>query len=288
MNHLINLILLLLFTNILYSQNEKLIVEGAVIISDNDDPNPVAGTIRWTGLDFEGFDGTNWISLTCCDADDAPEDCDGNSYTPIQIGSQMWLKENMKATCFNDGTPITWATSSTQWQSLSTVGGTNPVGAHAGYASGNPEGALYNWHVSSTATNGGFNVCPIGWHVPTDQEFQDLISFLDATASGTNLNSNSAGGEMKTTGTINTGTGLWEMPNTGATNSSGFCLNPNYGVSGLQSSLSSNLWTQDANASSPVVGGIGARGRSARNTEANLRSSNNDASDANPIRCVKD
>jgi len=41
-----------------YAQDEKLIIEGAVVLSNNDDPNPVAGTIRWTGDDFEGFDGT--------------------------------------------------------------------------------------------------------------------------------------------------------------------------------------------------------------------------------------
>ena len=44
-----------LFTS---AQNEKLEVEGAIVIENNDAINPVAGTIRWTGTDFEGFDGT--------------------------------------------------------------------------------------------------------------------------------------------------------------------------------------------------------------------------------------
>lgn len=49
---------------IVYAQGEKMEVEGAIIISDNEDPNPTEGTIRWTGQDFEGFDGTQWKSLT--------------------------------------------------------------------------------------------------------------------------------------------------------------------------------------------------------------------------------
>lgn len=49
---------------IAFTQSERLEVEGAIIISNNEAQNPVAGTIRWTGQDFEGFDGTQWKSLT--------------------------------------------------------------------------------------------------------------------------------------------------------------------------------------------------------------------------------
>lgn len=62
------IILCLSICHIAHAQTEKLTVEGAIVLSDNDDPNPVAGTIRWTGQDFEGFNGTVWKSLTCgCD-----------------------------------------------------------------------------------------------------------------------------------------------------------------------------------------------------------------------------
>ncbi|MBK8391704.1 MAG: fibrobacter succinogenes major paralogous domain-containing protein [Saprospiraceae bacterium] len=67
----------------------------------------------------------------------------------------------------------------------------------------NPYGALYNQYVVDVASNGNKNVCPIGYHIPSDAEFQTLIVFL-----GTN-----PGGKLKTTSTEN-----WNAPNTGATN----------------------------------------------------------------------
>lgn len=77
MNRFIPITLFLLtITHIVTAQNEKLIVEGAIVIADNEETNPIAGTIRWTGQDFEGFDGATWRSLTCgCDPDVAcPDD----------------------------------------------------------------------------------------------------------------------------------------------------------------------------------------------------------------------
>jgi len=47
-----------------FTQSEKMDIEGAIVISNNNAQNPAAGTIRWTGEDFEGFDGTQWKSLT--------------------------------------------------------------------------------------------------------------------------------------------------------------------------------------------------------------------------------
>jgi len=77
-------------------------------------------------------------------------------------------------------------------------------------------------------TQGMQGICPTGWHIPTDGEWCTVTQFLDPTVncgvagwSGTN-----AAGMMKSTGTIQAGTGLWNTPNTGATNESGFTAVP--------------------------------------------------------------
>ena len=65
-------------------------------------------------------------------------------------------------------------------------------------------------------------LAPTGWHIPTDWEWSNLINCLDPNAGGGINFPNIAGGKMKATGTIQSGTGLWEDPNTSATNESDF------------------------------------------------------------------
>lgn len=64
MKHLFNLSIILLFSPGLLSQQEKLAVDGAIVISNSNISNPSAGAIRWTGSDFQGFNGAVWMSLT--------------------------------------------------------------------------------------------------------------------------------------------------------------------------------------------------------------------------------
>ena len=77
-------------------------------------------------------------------------------------------------------------------------------------------------------TPGVQGICPAGWHLPTDAELCTVTQFLDPTVdcgiygwSGID-----AGGKMKSTGTIEAGTGLWYSTNWGATNESGFTAVP--------------------------------------------------------------
>ena len=62
---------------------------------------------------------------------------------------------------------------------------------------------------------------PLTWHIPSDAEWTFLINFLGGESV--------AGGKMKSTGTIEAGTGLWYSPNTGATNESEFTAFPGGG-----------------------------------------------------------
>ena len=81
-------------------------------------------------------------------------------------------------------------------------------------------------------------LAPTGWHVPSDAEWTTLINYLGGIT---------AGGEMKSIGTIEAGTGLWITPNTGATNESGFTALPsgfrfNYGTF-YDLSYSDSFWS---------------------------------------------
>jgi uncharacterized protein (TIGR02145 family) len=152
-----------------------------------------------------------WNSATCAWEDntntgDLINDVDGNSYKTVTIGNQIWMAENLKTTKYNDGTEIPNITDNTQWQN-NTTGAWSYYDNDAAYDA--KYGKLYNWYAVSPTTNGNRNVCPTGWHVPTDGEWTVLTDYLGGE--------NVAGGKMKEVGHIN-----WIPPNEDATNSSGF------------------------------------------------------------------
>jgi len=127
-------------------------------------------------------------------------DIDGNVYQAIQIGNQVWSKENLRTTKFSDGSIIPNVTSNAEWIVLNS-------GAWCNFEN-NPSydstyGKLYNY----SAVADPRNVCPTGWHVPTDAEWTVLTDYLGGLSI--------AGGKMKATS-------FWQAPNTGATNESGF------------------------------------------------------------------
>ena len=128
------------------------------------------------------------------------KDGDGNTYTSVTIGTQVWLVENLKTTKLNDGTPIPLVTDQTAWNNLKTIG-------YCWYDNNETEyksdyGALYNWYVANND-----KICPKGWHVPTDAEWTSLLTFLGNAEAGAKLK------EMGTT--------HWDDPNP-ANNQSGF------------------------------------------------------------------
>lgn len=169
-------------------------------------------------------DGTNVIrsplSFTAnissgCGPGSSVTDIDGNKYNVIQIGNQCWMVENLKTTRYNDGVAIPNVSDDKQWYEYGTgtVDG-YPASEKAAWcyydndvANNNIYGKLYNWHAVGTG-----KLAPKGWHVPTKAEWETLIAFLG----GNNI----AGGKMKSTSS------LWNSPNTGATNSSGFSALP--------------------------------------------------------------
>jgi uncharacterized protein (TIGR02145 family) len=134
-------------------------------------------------------------------------DIDGNEYDTVVICGRVWMKENLKTTHYVNGDLILSPIDEIEW--VNTVEG---AFAHYDNVAENTDtfGLLYNWQAAQD-TRG---LCPFGWHVPLNSEFEDLIDCLGGRSV--------AGGKMKSMGTLGSGTGLWLEPNIDATNSSGF------------------------------------------------------------------
>ncbi|HRZ43427.1 MAG TPA: fibrobacter succinogenes major paralogous domain-containing protein [Bacteroidales bacterium] len=134
-------------------------------------------------------------------------DINGNIYNTVQIGTQCWMKENLKARNYRNGTTIPNITDYSGWAGLSTGARCWCSNDSSTYAA--TYGALYNWY----AVDNSNALCPTGWHVPTDAEWTILADYLGGESV--------AGGALKEAGTAH-----WYSPNTGATNSSGFTALP--------------------------------------------------------------
>jgi uncharacterized protein (TIGR02145 family) len=108
-------------------------------------------------------------------------DIDGNIYRTVQIGNQTWIAENLKTTTFNDGSKIPLGYGApagyTDWFDYGNADYHWFNGAYCWYDNEirykNIYGALYNWHAA-----GHGNLCPTGWHVPTNSEWITLMTFL--------------------------------------------------------------------------------------------------------------
>ncbi len=139
----------------------------------------------------------------------------GESYPTVQIGTQCWFQKNL-----NVGTMIQGGNDQTNNSILEKYCYNNDTANCAIY------GGLYQWAEAVQYQNGASNttspspafsgnlkgMCPTGWHVPSDGEWSTLETLLGG--------SSVAGGALKSTG------GLWNSPNTGASNSSGFSALP--------------------------------------------------------------
>ena len=109
-------------------------------------------------------------------------DIDGNVYKTVTIGAQVWMAENLKSTRYNDGTAISLVTEGKVWAIPSTP-------AYCWYNNDEATnkkayGALYNWYAVDSASNGGKNVCPVGWHLPPDSLWTILTDYLVSNGYG--------------------------------------------------------------------------------------------------------
>jgi uncharacterized protein (TIGR02145 family) len=180
------------------------------------------------------------IFLTFSNQAQTVTDYDGNVYDTVNIGNQVWLKQNLKTTHYNNGVSIPNVSSSALWLGLYS-------GARCYYNNDSAAydaiyGALYNWY-AVVDTN---KICPTGWHVATNAEWQAAETYLGGDSV--------AGGAMKEAGTLH-----WLTPNYAATNSSGFTALPGGGLSNtgdFQYINEIGFWWTSTSFSSALVWGL--------------------------------
>jgi uncharacterized protein (TIGR02145 family) len=136
---------------------------------------------------------------------------DARTYKYVQIGNQEWMAENMSylpaVNPLESGSEEEGKETDPYYY-IYDYNGTDIEAAKA-TDNFNTYGVLYNWYAALTA-------CPEGWHLPNNEEFMELITFLGGQ--------HEAGGKMKEPGIIH-----WFDPNRGATNESGFSALPGGG-----------------------------------------------------------
>jgi len=197
-------------------------------------------------------------------------DGDGIKYPVVTILGQVWMAQNLRTTKFNDGTVILTTSADItaavaplyQW----------PVNGDAANLA--TYGRLYTWYVTDNASNGNKNVCPTGWHVPTNADWELLKTHIGGDPSLT-------GGRLKETGTTH-----WTTPNSGATDEFGFTAVPggyrfpNGSFTSL--GLSNYFW------SSTIDDASLGWGQGLHYNDADLLQGGYTYADGVSIRCIKD
>lgn len=200
------------------------------------------------------------VSVNVGTPSDKITDADGNPYQTVKIGSQIWMKENLRTLHFNEGTAI-------KTDSVNVYNYTSNIDTITKY------GRLYAYNVIYN----NLNVCPIGWHVPTNNDWITLITFVG----GPDWSVNSLLTARKL---MDTTSGLWLNTNLSVNNITGFSARP-----GGQGSVSASWF----------YSGLGSTGvwwkkepipsyfRIDGNT-GEIQMGEGSNMDGNSIRCIKD
>jgi uncharacterized protein (TIGR02145 family) len=277
-------------------------------VNGNWGANEGAQTLSNCGIDdaFGGFNRASpivpvtvkfcWNSCTQCDGSSpiittsAPQPCpgtptvtdvDNNTYNTVQIGNQCWTQSNLKVSKYRNGDNIPTGVSDSAWQSTTS-------GAYAIYDNNPVNDGLFGKLYNHYAVSDSRGLCPTGWHVPTDGEWNVMVKNLDPNADtvcGGCTQSSIAGGALKSTA-IQPTTWGWASPNTGATNSSGFTATPNGiryaggpfgGITGIGA-----WWSSFASSAST------AWIRNVQNSHTNFGRYNDGRAVGWAVRCLKD
>ncbi|MFN8257503.1 MAG: fibrobacter succinogenes major paralogous domain-containing protein [Bacteroidales bacterium] len=197
-------------------------------------------------------------------------DIEGNNYYTVTIGDQIWIAENLKTTKYTDGTDIPNITNGSEWANLISPGYSwlnNDPTLKTTY------GALYNWYALDKTSNGSKDICPVGWHLPSNNDWEILINYLGGNAI--------AGGKLKESGFSH-----WTSDNTESTNESGFTALPGgyrHSSGGFSNpSLFGYFWSLDENSANSAWYWF------LYTYQESIGCSNDFKKNGNSVRCIKD
>jgi uncharacterized protein (TIGR02145 family) len=213
-------------------------------------------------------------------------DYDNNTYNTVQLGNQCWMKENLRTTHYANGTSIPLGTN----PSTTTAYRYNPNND----ANNVPTcGYLYNWpavmHGSSSSTtnpSGVQGICPTGWHVPSDEEWTQLINYVSSHTQYqcNNSSENIAKALASTTGWYSITTACAVGNNLSTNNAVGFSAFP----AGSYYNYSRNFGSYANFWSATEYNGYGVYGRSLGGSYANVSRDLPNKNYGYSVRCVRD
>lgn len=148
------------------------------------------------------FDGADWRPVEGSFVNSV-NDVDGNAYDAVILGNQKWFARNLEVTHFRNGEAIPLIASSANWAE------TNEAAAMAYNGMKDTYKPLFGLLYNAFAVNDLRGLCPEGWKIPGEADWQELVDYLG----------DHPGGRIKSLFG-------WESPNSGAINDSGFSALP--------------------------------------------------------------
>lgn len=216
--------------------------------------------------------------FAACDKDDITiTDIDGNTYQAAKIGNQVWMTENLQTTRYADGSAITHIEENTAWAELEA-----DEKVYCWYdndiSNVDTWGMLYTWAAAVNGNPGSDSnpsaiqgVCPDGWHLPSEAEWEELIDYAGGNGS--------AGNKLKESGTDH-----WNF-NWGSTDDWGFSVIPggyrSFGGSFVNIGELARFWSASETTTTSAV-------YFQMDSSDDVYSYNNSMSTGFSVRCVKD
>ncbi|MGH1365352.1 MAG: FISUMP domain-containing protein [Calditrichia bacterium] len=209
---------------------------------------------------------------------DIVTDIDGNEYQTIQIGSQVWMAEDLRVTRYRDGTKILNLIDSSDWSSTQ-------EGAYASYENNDANGVEFGLLYNGLAVEDVRNIAPEGWRVPTDKDWKILETHLGISIE--ELDVASARGAFEGGMLKEIGTSHWNNPNVGATNETFFTARPGgqRQDDGSYDGLGLIGWFWSV---TRIQGGTNLWQRTLQNDNAQIGRGVNSPQHGRSIRCIKE